>query len=131
MGYSGLALDISAQLERERELTEYARRIESREQQIQDVINEAVYILDGQGRLSFVNTRMAELLGAAPEAAIGHAVGDFMPASSAARIERDFARRIAGEAGRPSRSRSPDARAAAWCWRSTPPSSSAATSPRA
>ena len=101
VGYSGLALDISAQLERERELTEYARRIESREQQIQDVINEAVYILDGQGRLSFVNTRMAELLGAAPEAAIGHAVGDFMPASSAARIERDFARRIAGEAGRP------------------------------
>lgn len=101
VGYSGLALDISAQLERERELTEYARRIESREQQIQDVINEAVYILDGQGRLSFVNARMAELLGAAAEAAIGRGVGEFMPASSAARIERDFARRIAGEPGRP------------------------------
>lgn len=101
VGYSGLALDISAQLERERELTEYARRIESREQQIQDVINEAVYILDGQGRLSFVNARMAELLGAAAEAAIGRSVGEFMPASSAARIEKDFARRIAGEPGRP------------------------------
>ena len=101
VGYSGLALDISAQLERERELTEYARRIESREQQIQDVINEAVYILDGQGRLSFVNARMAELLGAAADAAIGRRVGEFMSAPSAARIEKDFARRIGGEPARP------------------------------
>jgi PAS domain S-box-containing protein len=101
VGYSGLALDISAQLERERELTEYARRLESREQQIQDVISDAVYILDGDGRLAFINARLAELLGAAPDAVIGRRVGEFMPASSAARIEHDFARRIGGEGGQP------------------------------
>jgi PAS domain S-box-containing protein len=101
VGYSGLALDIAAQLERERELTEHARRIEAREQQVHDVLNEAVYILDRQGRLGFVNARMAALLAATPRAAIGCRIGDFMPASSAARIERDFARRLAGEPGQP------------------------------
>lgn len=101
VGYSGLALDITAQLERERELTEYANRIEAREQQIQDVINEAVYILDRQGRLSFVNARMAELLGAAPAETIDRRIGEFMPTSSAARIERDFSRRMSGRPGRP------------------------------
>ncbi len=101
VGYSGLALDISAQLERERALTEYARQLESREQQIQDVINDAVYILDGTGRLAFINARMAELLGTAPEAALGRPVGELMPAASATRIDKDFARRIGGESGQP------------------------------
>src|SRR5690606_4315823 len=71
VGYSGLAIDITAQQERERKLAEHAARLENREQQIQDVINDAVYILDPDARLSFVNNRMAELLGVRADEAVG------------------------------------------------------------
>ena len=101
VGYSGLALDITAQQERERKLTEYAARLENREQQIHDIINDAVYILDLDGRLSFVNARMAELLGVSADRAIGRRCGEFMPHPSAQRVERDFRRRLDGDAGLP------------------------------
>ncbi|CAI09173.1 Hybrid sensor component of two-component regulation system [Aromatoleum aromaticum EbN1] len=101
VGYSGLALDVTAQHERERKLTEYAARLENREQQIQDIINDAVYILDLDGRLSFVNTRMADLLGVPADRAIGRRCGEFMLHSSALRLERDFRRRLAGGPGLP------------------------------
>ena len=101
VGYSGLALDVTAQHERERKLTEYAARLENREQQIQDIINDAVYILDLDGRLSFVNTRMADLLGVPADRAIGRRCGEFMLHSSALRVERDFRRRLAGGPGLP------------------------------
>jgi PAS domain S-box-containing protein len=101
VGYSGLAIDITAQQERERKLTEYAARLENREQQIQDIINDAVYILDLDARFSFVNARMAELLGVPADRAIGHRCGEFMLHSSAQRVERDFRRRLDGEAGAP------------------------------
>jgi len=101
VGYSGLAIDITAQQERERKLTEYAARLENREQQIQDIINDAVYVLDLDGRFSFVNARMAELLGVPADHAIGRSCSDLMLHSSALRVERDFRRRLAGEGGPP------------------------------
>lgn len=101
VGYSGLAIDITAQQERERKLTEYAARLENREQQIHDIINDAVYILDLDARFSFVNARMAELLGVPADRAIGRCCGDLMLHSSALRVERDFHRRLKGEAGPP------------------------------
>ncbi|NMG46271.1 PAS domain S-box protein [Aromatoleum toluvorans] len=101
VGYSGLAIDITAQQERERKLTEYAARLENREQQIQDIINDAVYILDLDGRFSFVNARMAELLGVPADRAIGCSCGELMLHSSAQRVERDFRRRLNGECGPP------------------------------
>ncbi|BAL25225.1 PAS domain S-box protein [Azoarcus sp. KH32C] len=101
VGYSGLAIDITAQQERERKLTEYAARLENREQQIQDIINDAVYILDLDARLSFVNARMAELLGVPADRAIGRRCGELMLHSSALRVERDFRRRLDGEGPAP------------------------------
>jgi PAS domain S-box-containing protein len=101
VGYSGLAIDITAQQERERKLTEYAARLESREQQVHDIINDAVYILDLDARFSFVNARMAELLGVPADRAIGRCCGELMLHSSALRVERDFHRRLGGEAGSP------------------------------
>ncbi len=101
VGYSGLAIDITAQQERERKLTEYAARLENREQQIQDVINDAVYILDPDARLSFVNNRMAELLGVRADEAVGRRCAEFMPRASAVRVEKDFERRIGGADGKP------------------------------
>jgi PAS domain S-box-containing protein len=101
VGYSGLAVDIAVHQERERKLTEYASRLEHREQQIQEIINDAVYILDLNGRFSFVNTRMAHLLGVSAEAAIGQLCGDLMPRASAVRLEKDFRRRMQGGGGAP------------------------------
>ncbi|HJV28142.1 MAG TPA: PAS domain S-box protein [Aromatoleum sp.] len=101
VGYSGLAIDITAQQERERKLTEYAARLENREQQIQDIINDAVYILDLDARLSFVNARMAELLGVPADRAIGRRCGELMLHSSALRVERDFRRRLDGDGAAP------------------------------
>lgn len=101
VGYSGLAVDIGAQQERERKLKEYATRIEHREQQLQEIINDGVYILDSNCRISFVNARMADLLGVTPETAIGRSVGGLMPRSSTTRVERDFQRRMHGEPGEP------------------------------
>ncbi|WP_018992456.1 PAS domain S-box protein [Aromatoleum toluclasticum] len=101
VGYSGLAIDITAQQERERKLTEYAARLENREQQIQDIINDAVYVLDLHGRFSFVNARMAELLGVPADRAIGRSCAELMLHSSALRVERDFRRRLAGEGAPP------------------------------
>lgn len=101
VGYSGLALDVTVQHERERKLTEYAARLENREQQLQDLINDAVYILDVNGRLSFVNARMAALLGVPAEDAIGRCCGEFLPPPAAQRVERDFWQRLSGEAGEP------------------------------
>ena len=101
VGYSGLAIDITAQQERERKLTEYAARLENREQQIQDIINDAVYILGLDARLSFVNNRMAELLGVPADQAVGRRCGEFMLRSSALRVDNDFQRRIDGGPGVP------------------------------
>lgn len=101
VGYSGLAVDIAAHQERERKLTEYASRLEHREQQIQEIINDAVYILDLNGHFSFANTRMAQLLGVSAEAAVGRPCVDFMPRASALRLEKDFRRRMRGSDGAP------------------------------
>jgi PAS domain S-box-containing protein len=101
VGYSGLAVDVAVHQERERKLTEYASRLEHREQQIQEIINDAVYILDLDAHFSFVNSRMAALLGVTAEAALGRPCGDFMARGAAARLEKDYQRRLQGGAGAP------------------------------
>lgn len=101
VGYSGLAVDIASHREREQKLTEYASRLEHREQQIQEIINDAVYILDLSGHFSFVNARMADWLGVTVETALGRPCIDFMPRASALRLEKDFRRRMCGNGGVP------------------------------
>lgn len=101
VGYSGLAVDVAAHQERERKLTEYALRLEHREQQIQEIINDAVYILDLNCRFSFVNARMAYFLGTPAAAALGRPCGDFLPRTAAARLEKDFRHRMRGRGGAP------------------------------
>lgn len=101
VGYSGLAVDIAAQQERERTLSEYASRLENRAQQIQEIINDGVYILDKDCRISFVNARMADLLVTAADRAVGRRCGELMAAAAAQRIEADFQRRMEGGSGVP------------------------------
>jgi PAS domain S-box-containing protein len=101
LGYRGLARDIARQQARERHLTRYASRVEHREQQIQELISEAIYVTDHQGRFTFVNGRMAALLGVAAEQAPGRAFGDFLPLECALRLAEDFQQRMAGAAAQP------------------------------
>lgn len=98
VGYSGIAVDIGAHQARERKLSEYVSRVERREQKIQEIINEAVYILDREGRFAFVNERMADLLGTTAMAAAGMRCADLLPPGVAERVEEDFRRRLHGEA---------------------------------
>lgn len=101
VGYSGLAVDIAAHRERERHLADYASRLEHREQQIQDIINDAVYILDLDGRFTFINTRMANLLRVPTQTALGRRCEEIMSGRAADRVRKDFERRLAGKASSP------------------------------
>jgi len=101
VGYSGLAVDIAARKERERTLSEYASRLEHREQQIQEIISDGVYILDLNGRISFLNARMADLLGVVATEAVGRSCGELMGEAAALRVDSDFQRRMRGGANVP------------------------------
>ncbi|MGB0128948.1 MAG: PAS domain S-box protein [Rhodocyclaceae bacterium] len=101
VGYSGLAVDIAARQERERTLSEYATRLEQRDQQLQGILSDGVYILDPNGRISFLNARMAELLGVEATHAVGRTCGELMDGAAAARLEQDFRRRLEGGANVP------------------------------
>ena len=101
VGYSGLAIDIAARQERERHLSEYASRLEHREQQIQEIISDGIYILDRDCRVTFINARMADLLVVAADRAVGRRCSELMAAAAAQRVEADFQRRMEGGTGVP------------------------------
>ena len=101
VGYSGLAVDIAAHREREQRLAEYASRLEHREQQIQDIINDAVYMLDLEGRFTFINARMAALLDVPVQSVVGRRCEEILVGTAARRLRKDFERRLAGKAALP------------------------------
>lgn len=101
VGYSGLAVDVAVHREREQRLVEYASRLEHREQQIQDILNDAVYMLDLEGRFTFVNTRMANLLGVPAPSVVDRRCEDVLAGAAARRLRKDFERRLAGKAALP------------------------------
>lgn len=108
LGYRGVARDITRQQARERRLTRYASRVEHREQQIQELINEAIYVTDSRGCFKFVNGQMAALLGVAAEQAMGRTFGDFLPLECALQLAEDFQQRMAGTAAKPFEIHLPD-----------------------
>ncbi|MBK6401327.1 MAG: XylR N-terminal domain-containing protein [Rhodocyclaceae bacterium] len=101
VGYSGLAVDVAAHREREQRLVEYASRLEHREQQIQDILNDAVYMLDLDGRFTFVNARMAGLLRVPALSVVGRRCEDVLAGAAARRLRKDFDRRLAGKSALP------------------------------
>jgi PAS domain S-box-containing protein len=101
VGYSGLAVDIAVHREREQRLEEYATRLIHREQQIQDILNDAVYMLDLEGRITFINARMANLLCVPALSVVGRRCEDVLTGTAARRLRKDFERRLAGKTALP------------------------------
>lgn len=88
--FADLAWDL---VERKRD-AEALRASEARYRRIVETTSEGVWILDSEARTSFVNARMASLLGCKPDAMLGRSVEDFLfPEDIPAYHERLAARR--------------------------------------
>jgi PAS domain S-box-containing protein len=88
----GMAIDVT-----ERERAEAALRdSEETYRRIVETANEGIWLLDADARVTFVNGRMAELLGYRPEEMLGRAKGDFLFEQDRAWAREVFERRKAG-----------------------------------
>ncbi|WP_029134946.1 XylR N-terminal domain-containing protein [Sedimenticola selenatireducens] len=101
IGYQGLAVDMAAQKARERRLSEYASRLEHREEQIYDLISDALYVTDHEGCFILVNATMARRMETTEEEAIGKNFAEFVPPSAADRINQELRLCLSGERTEP------------------------------
>ena len=84
----------------ERKRVEQAlRESEERYRRMVETANEGIWSIDGNYRTTFVNQRMADMLGYAPEEMIGRGVDSFMFAEDLADHESQMAGRARGESG--------------------------------
>lgn len=72
------------------------RASESRYRQIVHAANEGIWTIDAESRTTFVNPKMAELLGYVPEEMLGRPLLDFMAEEAASLAESYLARRQRG-----------------------------------
>jgi PAS domain S-box-containing protein len=63
-----------------------------------ETANEGIWTIDADGRTTFANQRMAEMLGYIPEEMIGRPMFDFMDADGRVEAERNLERRMQGVA---------------------------------
>ena len=73
------------------------RHSEARFRQLVEVMGEGLWVLDSHGATTFVNRRMAELLGYAPAEMVGRALFDFMAEADVAQAKRNLATRLEGQ----------------------------------
>jgi PAS domain S-box-containing protein len=74
------------------------RRSEERFRRIVENANEGIWELDHQGRTTFANQRLADMLGHRPEELVGRPFTDFIDGEAVARAEQLFQRRAQGVA---------------------------------
>jgi len=92
MGASLVVLDITL-----RKQAEVAQRdSEERYRMIVETAAEGIWLLDGQGLTTFVNDRMAGMLGYTPEEMMGRHMNSFMDEEAIRAAERNFERRRQG-----------------------------------
>ncbi|NLX12570.1 MAG: PAS domain S-box protein [Phycisphaerales bacterium] len=85
----------------ERKRAEMAlRESEDRCRRIVDTAQEGIWVMDARRRTTFVNPRMAEMLGFAPEEMLGRPVEDFMYAEDLGDHTQRMRERYQGRAGR-------------------------------
>ena len=72
------------------------QRSEARYRLMVDTAYEGVWLIDAEGRTTFANQRMAEMLGYTPEEMLGRSMFDFMDDAGRAEAAVNFARRKAG-----------------------------------
>lgn len=89
----GAARDITEQRRREREL----RQSEERYRRIVSLAQEGIWTLDADGRVSFLNDRMAEILGRPLHDVMGSHFLELVPAESHLEAQEHFERRREGQ----------------------------------
>ncbi len=98
-GLMGAALGHAAAFEgRQARLEERARALQESEQrfkQLVDVAQEGIWVADDRGVITYVNQRLADLLGYINGALLGRPVYDFIEADSRAGAQRTLSRRAA------------------------------------
>jgi PAS domain S-box-containing protein len=72
------------------------RESEAKYRHIVETANEGIWLLDAEARVTFVNRRMADLLGFRPEEMVGRFKWDFLFEEDQARVRALFERRQAG-----------------------------------
>ena len=101
ISFQGLAVDTAAQKSREKHLADYARRLEYRDEQIYDLISDALYVTDTKGCFTLVNATMARQMQMSIEEAIGKYFSDFLPATAADSIQEELTYCLTGEQRQP------------------------------
>src|SRR5262249_8961577 len=88
-----LVQDVTEQKRAERAL----RGSEERFRRIVEIAAEGIWIVNAEGRTTFVHRRMADLLGYPPEQIMGRGYFDFIEPEEQERARRGFERRKAGD----------------------------------
>src|SRR5260370_36578779 len=83
---------------REARVRKAQREAEQRHRRIVETTNEGICMVDGSSNTTFVNARMASLLGLSRDDLLGKSIVDFVHDDSCETLEAMFARRDAGSA---------------------------------
>ena len=94
-----VATHIAAIAIERQQAAEELRSSEERYRRIVDTANEGIWVLDESSRITFVNRRMAEMLGYSPEEMTGRSTRDFMELEATEEADRRFSLRPEGSAG--------------------------------
>ena len=77
-------------------VNEQLRESEERYRRLVETANEGIWVVDSEARTTFVNKRMAEMLGYSPEEMIGKKAFEFMGENGEAQVRANLDRRRAG-----------------------------------
>jgi PAS domain S-box-containing protein len=83
-------------MEERRRAESRLRESEQKHRRIVETASEGIWMLDAEGRITFLNRRMAEMLGQAPIDILGRRKWDFAPEEAQGRMRELFERRRAG-----------------------------------
>jgi PAS domain S-box-containing protein len=89
-------LALSEEIEDHRRDALALKESEARFHQLVEVMDEGMWVLDAHACTTFVNPRMAEMLGYAPEEMVGHSLFEFMDSQEVAFAESNMAVRREG-----------------------------------
>ncbi|WP_243323195.1 PAS domain S-box protein [Geothrix sp. SG200] len=88
--------ELAQETESHRRDAQALRESEARFRHLVEVMGEGMWVLDPEGRTTFVNRRMAQILGYAPEEMIGRPLSDFMFEEDRETSDRNMAQRRNG-----------------------------------
>ncbi|WP_243319082.1 PAS domain S-box protein [Geothrix paludis] len=88
--------ELAQETESHRRDAKALRESEARFRHLVEVMGEGMWVLDPEGRTTFVNRRMAQILGYAPEEMIGRPLSDFMFEEDRDTSDRNMAQRRNG-----------------------------------